>query len=217
MTCTRWCRSNRPLPSRQPSRERNSSRIGSASGSWRCWRKSIQTGLTYTTACSESSSPGLRVVARNDKPKARNDRDGVIPRLILSSLGPSCHPLVHPVIPWSILSSLGPSCHPLVHPVIPGLTRDPVPRQHWIAGAETPDPGSSPGQALIRGRNDNSNIHSFCAQTKWALSFQRLNKRAILSRPGCITRPLSVIKAVTSSAGVTSKAGLRTCTPLAAH
>ena len=197
MTCTRWCRSNRPLPSRQPSRERNSSRIGSASGSWRCWRKSIQTGLTYTTACSESSSPGLRVVARNDKPKARNDRDGVIPRLILSSLGPSCHPLVHPVIP--------------------GLTRDPVPRQHWIAGAETPDPGSSPGQALIRGRNDNSNIHSFCAQTKWALSFQRLNKRAILSRPGCITRPLSVIKAVTSSAGVTSKAGLRTCTPLAAH
>jgi lipoyl(octanoyl) transferase len=38
--------------------------------------------------------------------------------------------------------------------VIPGLTRDPVPREHWIAGAETPDPGSSPGQALIRGRND---------------------------------------------------------------
>jgi len=40
--------------------------------------------------------------------------------------------------------------------VIPGLTRDPVPREHWIAGAETPDPGSSPGQALIRGRNDSS-------------------------------------------------------------
>ena len=38
--------------------------------------------------------------------------------------------------------------------VIPGLTRDPVPRERWIAGAETPDPGSSPGQALIRGRND---------------------------------------------------------------
>ncbi len=32
--------------------------------------------------------------------------------------------------------------------VIPGLTRDPVPREHWIAGAETPD--------LIRGRNDTS-------------------------------------------------------------
>ena len=30
--------------------------------------------------------------------------------------------------------------------VIPDLIRDPVPRHHWIAGAETPD--------LIRGRND---------------------------------------------------------------
>ena len=38
--------------------------------------------------------------------------------------------------------------------VIPGLTRDPVPRDSWIADVETPDPGSSPGQALIRGRND---------------------------------------------------------------
>jgi hypothetical protein len=31
--------------------------------------------------------------------------------------------------------------------VIPDSIRDPVPRQPWIAGAETPD--------LIRGRNDN--------------------------------------------------------------
>ena len=38
--------------------------------------------------------------------------------------------------------------------VIPGLTRDPVPRDSWIADVETPDPGSSPGQALIRGRDD---------------------------------------------------------------
>jgi hypothetical protein len=30
--------------------------------------------------------------------------------------------------------------------VIPDSIRDPVPRHHWIAGAETPD--------LIRGRND---------------------------------------------------------------
>ena len=30
--------------------------------------------------------------------------------------------------------------------VIPDLIRDPVPRMHWIAGAETPDP--------IRGPND---------------------------------------------------------------
>ena len=30
--------------------------------------------------------------------------------------------------------------------VIPDSIRDPVPRSHWIAGAETPD--------LIRGRND---------------------------------------------------------------
>ena len=30
--------------------------------------------------------------------------------------------------------------------VIPDPIRDPVPRRHWIAGAETPD--------LIRGRND---------------------------------------------------------------
>ena len=37
--------------------------------------------------------------------------------------------------------------------VIPGLTRDPVPHDSWIADVETPDPGSSPGQALIRGRN----------------------------------------------------------------
>jgi geranyl-CoA carboxylase beta subunit len=28
----------------------------------------------------------------------------------------------------------------------------------WIAGAETPDPGSSPGQARSRGRNDNSKL-----------------------------------------------------------
>ena len=38
--------------------------------------------------------------------------------------------------------------------VIPDPIRDPLPRHHGIAGAETPDPGSSPGQALIRGRND---------------------------------------------------------------
>jgi hypothetical protein len=38
--------------------------------------------------------------------------------------------------------------------VIPDLIRDPVLHHPWIAGAETPDPGSSPGQALIRGRND---------------------------------------------------------------
>ena len=47
--------------------------------------------------------------------------------------------------------------------VIPGLTRDPVPGEHWIAdqvrndkASVTPDPGSSPGQTLIRGRNDSS-------------------------------------------------------------
>ncbi len=33
--------------------------------------------------------------------------------------------------------------------VIPGLTRDP-----WMPDVKTPDPGSSPGQALIWGRND---------------------------------------------------------------
>ena len=32
----------------------------------------------------------------------------------------------------------------------------------WIAGAETPDPGSSPGQALIRGRNDKHFVIARC-------------------------------------------------------
>jgi len=36
---------------------------------------------------------------------------------------------------------------PNVEVVIPDQIRDPAPREHWIAGAETPD--------LIRGRNDN--------------------------------------------------------------
>ena len=35
--------------------------------------------------------------------------------------------------------------------VIPDSIRDPLPRHHWIAGAETPD--------LIRGRNDSWRIN----------------------------------------------------------
>ena len=38
--------------------------------------------------------------------------------------------------------------------VIAGLTRNPGLVWHWIPDVETPDPGSSPGQALIRGRDD---------------------------------------------------------------
>ena len=38
--------------------------------------------------------------------------------------------------------------------VIAGLTRNPVFAPHWIPDVGTPDPGSSPGQALIRGRDD---------------------------------------------------------------
>jgi hypothetical protein len=33
-------------------------------------------------------------------------------------------------------------------------TRNPWLAWHWIPDVETPDPGSSPGQALIRGRDD---------------------------------------------------------------
>jgi len=29
---------------------------------------------------------------------------------------------------------------------------------HWIPDVETPDPGSSPGQALIRGRDDRDGV-----------------------------------------------------------
>ena len=38
--------------------------------------------------------------------------------------------------------------------VIAGLTRNRVAVWHWIPDVGTPDPGSSPGQALIRGRDD---------------------------------------------------------------
>ncbi len=56
-----------------------------------------------------------------------------------------------------IIRQCGSCCSALGYAVI----RDPVLRRYWIAGqarndktAETPDPGSSPGQALIRGRED---------------------------------------------------------------
>ena len=42
--------------------------------------------------------------------------------------------------------------------VIAGLTRNPVVAWHWIPDVETPDPGSSPGQALIRGRDDKLDV-----------------------------------------------------------
>ena len=62
--------------------------------------------------------------------------------------------------------------------VIAGLTRNPVVVWHWIPDVETPDPGSSPGQALIRGRDDKvlellvSDPNNSCAERPISLILQ---------------------------------------------
>ena len=43
--------------------------------------------------------------------------------------------------------------------VIAGLIRNPVVVWYWIPDVETPDPGSSPGQALVRGRYGKTRGH----------------------------------------------------------
>jgi cysteine desulfurase len=66
---------------------------------------------------------------------------------LLNTLPPLLGPPIKEAAISKVPGSTGCYCGPDPQPMVPNS---------WIAGAETPDPGSSPGQAPIRGGNDSA-------------------------------------------------------------